>query len=115
MPYARRASAAWPGVRRRWSPILAYNAMQIGVFGLFGAAATASSPAMGVDLPWWVWTYVGIALVAVLGYRRVDLSAKVLAVLVVLEYLVVLVIDAAILVKGGDSGLSAVPFTRPPS
>ncbi len=49
--------------------------------------------------------------VAVLGYRRVDLSARVLTVLVVLEYLVVLVIDAAILFSGGDSGLTMEPFT----
>jgi amino acid transporter len=91
--------------------ILAYNAMQIGVFGLFGAATSGLFAGFGLALPWWVWTYIGIAIVAVLGYRRVDLSAKVLTVLVILEYLVVLVIDAAILVKGGDSGLSAAPFT----
>lgn len=91
--------------------ILAYNAMQIGVFGLFGAATSGLFSSFGLTLPWWIWTYVGIAVVAVLGYRRVDLSAKVLTVLVVLEYLVVLVIDAAILIKGGDGGLSAAPFT----
>ncbi|ENR02048.1 hypothetical protein H721_03210 [Brucella ovis IntaBari-2006-46-332] len=76
--------------------ILAYNAMQIGVFGLFGAATSGFMASLGLDLPWWAWTYIGIAAVAVLGYRRVDLSARVLTVLVVLEYLVVLVIDAAI-------------------
>lgn len=91
--------------------ILAYNAMQIGVFGLFGAATAGLFAGLGIDLPWWVWTFIGIAIVAVLGYRQVDLSAKVLTVLVVLEYLVVLVIDAAILFTGGDSGLSATPFT----
>ncbi|WP_026621470.1 amino acid transporter (plasmid) [Ensifer sp. WSM1721] len=92
--------------------ILAYNAMQIGVFGLFGAATSGFfAQQVGLVLPWWVWTYIGIAAVAVFGYRRVDLSAKVLTVLVVLEYLVVLVIDAAILFTGGDSGLSAAPFT----
>lgn len=92
--------------------ILAYNAMQIGVFGLFGAATSGFfAEQVGLVLPWWVWTYIGIAAVAVFGYRRVDLSAKVLTLLVVLEYLVVLVIDAAILFTGGDSGLSAAPFT----
>ena len=91
--------------------ILAYNAMQIGVFGLFGAATSGFFAGLGLELPWWVWTYIGIALVAVFGYRRVDLSAKVLTVLVILEYLVVLIIDAAIFFKGGDSGLSAAPFT----
>lgn len=91
--------------------ILAYNAMQIGVFGMFGAATSGFFAGYGLNLPWWVWTYIGIAAVAIFGYRRVDLSAKVLTVLVILEYLVVLVIDAAIFVKGGDAGLSATPFT----
>jgi amino acid transporter len=94
--------------------ILAYNAMQIGVFGLFGAATAGFfAERLGIAWPWWVWTYIGIAIVAVFGYRRVDFSAKVLTVLVILEYVVVLVIDAAILFKGGDSGLSAVPFSPP--
>lgn len=91
--------------------ILAYNAMQIGVFGLFGAATAGLFAGLGIDLPWWVWTFIGIAIVGVLGYRRVDLSAKVLTVLVILEYLVVLVIDVAIIAKGGDSGLTMTSFT----
>ncbi|WP_376742984.1 APC family permease [Ensifer canadensis] len=90
--------------------ILAYNAMQIGVFGLFGAATAGLFAGLGLDLPWWVWTFIGIAIVGVLGYRRVDLSAKVLTVLVILEYLVVLVIDVAIIAKGGDSGLTMTSF-----
>ncbi|WP_077963346.1 APC family permease [Ensifer adhaerens] len=91
--------------------ILAYNAMQIGVFGLFGAATAGLFAGLGIDLPWWIWTFLGIAAVGVLGYRRVDLSAKVLTILVILEYLVVLVIDVAILAKGGDGGLTTVSFT----
>lgn len=91
--------------------ILAYNCMQIGVFGLFGAATSGLFAGLGIDLPWWVWTYIGIALVAVFGYRRVDLSAKVLTVLVILEYVIVMVINFAIIGKGGDSGLSMAPFT----
>lgn len=91
--------------------ILAYNAMQIGVFGMFGAATSGLFASVGLTLPWWIWTYFGVVIVAIFGYRRVDFSAKVLTVLVILEYLVVLVIDAAIFIKGGDSGLSAVPFT----
>lgn len=91
--------------------ILSYNAMQIGVFGLFGAAASGLFAGWGINLPWWAWCFMGIVLVGVLGYRRVDLSAKILTVLVLLEYLVVLVLDAAILFTGGDSGISLAPFT----
>jgi amino acid transporter len=110
--YTARGLGGMMGGAAALIAILAYNAMQIGVFGLFGAATSGFfAEQFGIDLPWWVWTFVGIAIVAVFGYRRVDLSAKVLMVLVILEYLVVLIIDAAIFFKGGDSGLSAVPFT----
>ena len=62
--------------------ILSYNAMQIGLMGLFGAVASGTFAQFGINLEWYVWTYIAIALVAVLGYRQVDLSAKVLMVLV---------------------------------
>ncbi len=91
--------------------ILSYNAMQIGVMGLLGAASAGTFGALGINLPWWVWSYIAVAIVAVLGYRQVDLSAKILMVLVLLEYVIVVIIDAAIFMAGGDSGLSAAPFS----
>src|SRR5262249_40794127 len=51
-----------------------------------------------------------LAIVGFLGYRRVDLSAKVLGALVACEYVVVLVLDAAVVAHGGAAGLSAEPF-----
>jgi len=91
--------------------ILAYNAMQIGLMGLLGAVASGTFAGFGLELPWYVWTYVAIALVAVFGYRQVDLSAKVLVVLVALEFLIVILLNASILFSGGASGLSLEPFS----
>ena len=91
--------------------ILSYNAMQIGILGLLGAASAGTFSTIGINLPWWAWSLIAIALVAVLGYRQVDLSAKILMVLVALEYLIVLILDVAILGTGGDSGLSLAPFS----
>jgi len=96
--------------------LLGYNAMQIGLYGLFAAAAAAGffSENLGIDLPWWLYGFVGMAIIAVLGYRQVDLSVKVLAILVSLEFLIVLILDAAILIQGGQGGtapLNAVPFS----
>jgi amino acid transporter len=90
--------------------ILAYNTMQIGLLGLFGAVASGTFGEFGLVLPWHVWSYIAIALVAVLGYRQVDLSAKVLIVLVLAEFAIVVALDAAILLAGGDSGLNIQPF-----
>jgi amino acid transporter len=85
--------------------LLSYNAMQIGLLGLLGGAAAGT---FGI-LPWYGWSLVAIALVGFLGYRQVDLSAKILTGLVLLEYLIVFIVDAAVLFKGGDSGL-AIPL-----
>lgn len=86
--------------------LVAYNAMQFGLIGLLGGVATGVFGEFGLVLPWWGWSLIAILLVGFLGYRQVDLSARVLVVVVALEYLVVLIVDFAILGKGGASGLS---------
>ncbi len=95
--------------------LLGYNAMQIGLYGLFGAAAAGFfADVLGLTVPWWVFVFVGMAIIAVFGFRQVDLSAKVLAVLVSLEFLIVVILDIAILIRGGAGGgaaITATPFT----
>lgn len=86
--------------------LVAYNAMQFGLIGLLGGIAAGIFGEFGLVLPWWGWSLLAIALVGFLGYRQVDLSAKVLVFVVALEYLVVLIVDFAILGKGGAGGLS---------
>jgi amino acid transporter len=91
--------------------LLSYNAIQIGLYGLFGAAAKALlNPLLGADIAWWAYAFAALAGVAFLGYRQVDLSARILGVLVAGEYLVVLALVLFILATGGDAGLSARPF-----
>lgn len=76
--------------------LISYNAMQIGIYGLFGfSASDLLLSRFGLEVPWWVLVLVCVAIVAVLGVNRVDLSAKVLGVLVGLEFLVVIVFDVA--------------------
>lgn len=91
--------------------ILSYNAMQVGLMGLFGAVASGTFSQWGINLPWYAWTYIAIALVAILGYRQVDLSAKVLMTLVLFEFAIVILLNLAILFKGGAAGLNLQPFS----
>jgi amino acid transporter len=109
--FAARGLGGGSGGASALIALLSYNCMQIGVLGLLGAATSGVFASFGLTLPWWLWSYVAIALVAVFGYRSVDLSAKVLTVLVVLEYVVVLIFDFAVIGKGGDAGLSMAPFS----
>jgi amino acid transporter len=92
--------------------LLAYNTMQIGLYGLFGAVTAGTLDGMfGIAAPWWVWSLIALIIVAFLGYRQIDLSAKVLAVLVTAEYIAVLILDASIIGKGGGSGINFTSFT----
>jgi amino acid transporter len=92
--------------------VVAYNAMQFGLIGLLGGVATGVFGQFGLNLPWYVWSLIAVALVGILGYRQVDLSAKVMIVLVALEYLIVFVVDFAILGKGGAGTLSLNIFDK---
>lgn len=91
--------------------LLSYNALQIGLYGLFGAATKGLlEPFTGVSLPWWGYAFAAMASIAWFGYRQVDLSAKVLGALVAGEYLVVLLLDVFVVHAGGANGLTVAPF-----
>jgi len=84
------------GVAAAWMALLAYNALQVGLYGAIGAAA---APLLhdwaGLTLPWWAIALVAWAVVAVLGLLRVDLNGRVLAVLLCAELAVIAVYSVA--------------------
>ncbi|UFH51248.1 APC family permease [Pseudomonas sp. KNUC1026] len=91
--------------------MLAYNVLQAGIYGLFGTVVAGNiSVAFGIDVPWWACSLAALALIAWFGYRNVDLSARLLAVVVIAEYLAMLLLDVAILAKGGAQGVDFSAF-----
>jgi len=100
---ARGLGGSWGGAVSIMA-LVAYNTMQFGLIGLLGGVSAGVFSQFGIMLPWWVYSLIAIALVGILGYRQVDLSAKVMVVLVGLEYLIVLIVDFAILGAGGADG-----------
>src|SRR4051794_14640388 len=89
--------------------LISYVTVQGAVYGYIGFLMNDLITGYGgPSVPWWVWTLVVLVITGVLGYRRIELSSKVLGVLLVAEVAVVLVMDAAILgAGGGDEGLSS--------
>ena len=67
------------GVGAAFVALPAYSLMQIGLFGLFGSAASGILAAFGLTVSWYACALFGWVLVAVLGLLWIDLSGKVLA------------------------------------
>ncbi|MFF0635004.1 APC family permease [Nocardia sp. NPDC004151] len=90
---------------------LSYALGQIGFLaatGVFGS--TAISMITGVSVPWQVTAVILGLIVALLSYLKVDIGAKVLAVLLVTEVGILFVLAVAVLIRGGREGLSAGSF-----
>jgi len=93
--------------------MFAYNILQVGLYGMFGGVVSGTMESVyGLVLPWWSYSLMAMVSIAILGYRKIDLSARVLSVVVIAEYLAILTLDIAILKTGGDSGVNLDSFTR---
>lgn len=89
----------------------AYSVIAVGQLGAIGAFASGTvSRLSGVDVPWPVFSLVAILVVAVLGHRRVSLSAKVLGVALLAEVAILVVLAVPVLVKGGPEGFDFGSF-----
>ncbi|MCD0453042.1 amino acid permease [Actinocorallia sp. API 0066] len=95
------------GAASAYVAALGYLATSIGLPASFGYFTSLVLEASGVTAPWWLCTAVALAVVGVLGYRNVDLSARILGVLMVLEFAVLLVLDVLVV---GDRGTAAFPL-----
>jgi amino acid transporter len=82
--------------------LLAYNAMQIGLYGAFGVAATTALRVFGVPGWWSLWAMLGWAAITVLGQLRIRTNAVLVAVLVAAEILLVLVLDVVMVAHPAD-------------
>ena len=82
--------------------ILAYLAIQLAIYGFFGGLLGAQ---VGL-LPWWAWSLLAWAAVTLLSLLSVDVGAKVLGVLMLLELLALVLTSVAILADGGPEGLN---------
>ena len=109
--YVARGLGKVQAVGAAFVALIAYNSMQIGIYGLFGVAMGAfMSDKIGIDIAWWGWCLIGGGVIGLLGVLQIDLNARVLAVLLCLEVAVVALFDFAILADPGPEGLTTVGF-----
>ncbi|GAA1817897.1 APC family permease [Agromyces neolithicus] len=90
--------------------LASYITIGIGFYGFAGLSMQEFVVrAGGPDIVWWVYALAFWALVGTLAYFRVDISAKVLGALLILEVIVVVVFDI-VSFAGGATGISLEPF-----
>ncbi|MDH2428334.1 APC family permease [Sphaerisporangium sp. TRM90804] len=86
--------------------VIAYNSAVIGVAGAFGYFAELVAASHGLRVSWMLWAALGLAVMGYMGYRRIDLSARVLAVLMIAEVAILVLVAGAIV---ADRGADAFP------
>ncbi|MDQ0827617.1 amino acid transporter [Arthrobacter sp. B2I5] len=87
--------------------IVSYNCLQIGVYGLFAVQTYDMLRVLfGLDAPWPAIALAAVVAVWFLGYRGIDVGAKVLGVLLVAETGILAVMGVGILGSGGAHGIS---------
>jgi len=102
------------GVAAALVALLAYSCLQVGLYGAFGPTAAAEATAhIGVHAPWWAWALGAWAVITVLGLLRVDITGRVLGVLLTAE-VTVIVAETIIGLVQPPAGSSAKPPSRPP-
>src|SRR4051812_18702157 len=102
------------GVGAAFVALPAYSLMQIGLFGLFGSAASNILLEFGFKVPWYACALVTWAVLAVLGLLWVDLSGRVLAVLLVAEISLVLIYDLVMLAHPANHHVTVSQFNPGP-
>lgn len=100
--YVGRGLGIVPGVGSAFVSLLSYIAIQLAIFGFFGAVAAGQlNDKLGTDFAWWGWVFVAWALVTGLSILQVDIGAWVLGVLMLLEVAALALVAVVVLSQGG--------------
>lgn len=106
--YVGRGLGIVPGVGSAFVSLFAYLTIQLAVFGFFGGLASFQlNEKLGTNLSWWAWCLIAWAVVTILSILQVDVGAKVLGVLMLLEVASLTLMAIAVIAQGGGpDGLS---------
>ncbi|MEV7415718.1 APC family permease [Streptomyces sp. NPDC089919] len=91
--------------------LVAYSALQVGVYGIFGFEVSGlCATYLDLQIAWWIPALLGVALTGALGWLKIDLNARVLGVLLLIECVLVVVFDIAAVADPAKEGISFAAF-----
>ena len=112
--YVGRGLGIVPGVGSALVSVLAYLTVQWAVLGFISFQMSLQFEAkFGIVLNWWIYALALIVIVYVLSALSVDIGAKFLGVLLVLELLALLTVGFAAIADGGPEGPDFVASFSP--
>ena len=94
------------GAATAYVAALGYLSLSVGMAAVFGSFTSLVFAQSGVDVPWGVFTAVGVVVVTAFGHRSADVSARFLGFLMGLEFAVLIVLDVLVV---GHKGVAAFP------
>lgn len=93
------------GVAASYVTLLTYGAIVSSLYGIHSVfLQQAAVELFGIDLPWGFWAILTLAILTPLSYNRVEFSARIMGVLLVVAVAAILVLDFAIMAQGGAAG-----------
>ena len=100
--YVGRGLGVTWGVGSSFVSLLAYIAIQLAIYGFFGVVVAAQmSSKFSINAQWYVWALVAWAFVLLLSYFSVDVGAKLLGIMMILEVISLTITAIAVIAKGG--------------
>ncbi|MYY86054.1 MULTISPECIES: APC family permease [unclassified Streptomyces] len=109
--YISRGLGGTAGAGAALVALVAYSALQAGLYGLLGFEVSGLLQTyFDVEVAWWIPALATVALVGVLAWMKIDLNARVLGVLLLIEVALVVIFDIAAVVDPAKEGLSLHAF-----
>ncbi|MFI6809552.1 APC family permease [Streptomyces luteogriseus] len=109
--YISRGLGGTAGAGAALVALVAYNALQVGIYGIFGFEVSGLFATYAdLEIAWWIPALVAALAVGLLGWLKIDVNARVLGVLLVIEVLLVVIFDIAAIADPGKEGLSLHAF-----
>ncbi|MCD7441875.1 APC family permease [Streptomyces lincolnensis] len=109
--YISRGLGGTAGAGAAMVALVAYNALQVGIYGIFGFEVSGLFATYAdLSVAWWIPSIVAALVVGALGWLKIDVNARVLGVLLIIEVALVVIFDIAAVADPAKEGLSLHAF-----
>ncbi|MFD3561685.1 APC family permease [Streptomyces sp. NPDC058686] len=109
--YISRGLGPTAGAGAALVALVAYSVLQVGIYGMFGfEVSNLLATYLDLSIAWWIPALIAVLAVGALALLKIDVNARVLGVLLLVEVALVVVFDIAAIGDPAKEGLSLHAF-----